>query len=73
MIPSGLLGGSHSKINVLNMLSVVIVTFSGIVGTDLKYIYTITTGYDIHLHAGVVNIIDIASPELTVTALTLTT
>ena len=33
MIPPGLLGGSHSKINVLNMLPVVTVTLSGTVGT----------------------------------------
>ena len=73
MIPPGLLGGSHSKINVLNMLSVVTVTFSGIVGTDLKETIIKLTCYDIHLHAGVVNVIDAASPDLTVTALTLTT
>ena len=76
MIPSGLLGGSHSTINVLNMSPVVTVTFSGTVGTDLETITNlINNSYhnDIHLHAGVVNVIDAASPDLTVTALTLTT
>ena len=36
MIPSGLLGGSHSMINVLNLSPVVTVTFSGTVGMLLK-------------------------------------
>ena len=74
MIPSGLLGGSHSTINVPNMSPVVTVTFSGTVGTDLETIMNlINNSYDIHLHAGVVKVIGATSPDLTVTALTLTT
>ena len=72
IIPPGLLGDSQSTTSVRNIPPVVTITFNGSDGTNQnstlrKHINTIT-----HLHDGVVNDNDAASPGSTVTALILT-